>query len=68
MPRDKSTIRQRVTAAVKGTRAAGFDVARVEIDSCDRIVVITEKAAVLTTAQSDLDSELAEFEASHGKD
>lgn len=45
MARKTLTFRQRdVTAAIKGTRAAGCDVKRVEIAKDGKIVVITASA------------------------
>jgi hypothetical protein len=44
MARGSSTFRQRdVTAAIKAARAAGVEVARVEVDKDGKIVVITGK-------------------------
>jgi hypothetical protein len=58
---DKCTFKQRdVTAAIKAVVAAGIEVAGVEVDRNGKIVVLTGKAA---ESMSDLDRELAEFEA-----
>jgi hypothetical protein len=58
-----------VTKAIEGARAAGVEVARVEVDpegpQC-RITIVAGKPES-QTAENDLDAELAEFEARHGK-
>jgi hypothetical protein len=68
MARTPSTFRQQdVTRAIRAARAAGVDIARVEIARDGRIVMVT--AEVQCAAQDDdLDRELAEFEARHGQD
>jgi hypothetical protein len=56
---------QDVTRAVRGAVAAGIEVQRVEIDPRDgKIILVIGKAVVVL---DDLDSELQQFEASHGK-
>ena len=60
MPRARCTFRQRdLRLAVATARAAGLDIARLEIDRDGKIVVVTGKPPV----NDDLDRELAEFEA-----
>lgn len=66
MARGPSTFKQRdVTAAVKAVVAAGVEVTSVEVGSDGKIVVVTGKAAQQPV--SDLDQELAEFEAKHAR-
>jgi hypothetical protein len=46
MPRDRCTFRQTdVTRAIKGARAAGIDVARIEIEKDGRIVILPTQSA-----------------------
>ena len=68
--RRRSNLRGRLKAAVSGVRAGGVEVERVEISDDDRIVVITSKAAAVTSAPDtdDLDRELAEFKVRNGED
>jgi hypothetical protein len=66
MARAPTTFRQRdVTAAIKAASAAGLLVARVEIDKSGKIVIVTGAQQEQITTQSELDRELAEFEAKH---
>jgi hypothetical protein len=69
MARTPSTFRQAdVTRAVKAVVAAGLGVARIEIDNCGKIVIVPGQPQEPAIArQDDLDQELAEFEARHGK-
>jgi hypothetical protein len=68
MTRAPSTFRQQdVTRAVKAVAAAGVDIARVEIDSAGKIVIVTGKALEPTSTQDELDRELQEWEARHGQ-
>jgi hypothetical protein len=68
MTRAPSTIRQQdVTRAVKAVAAAGVDIARVEIDTAGKIVIVTGKALEPTSTQDELDRELQEWEARHGQ-
>jgi hypothetical protein len=68
MPRTPSTFRQQdVTRAVKAVAAAGVDIARVEIDSTGKIVIVTGKPLDATAPQDDLDRELQEWEAGRGQ-
>jgi hypothetical protein len=65
MARAPSTFRQAdVTKAVKGVRAAGVDIVRVEVARDGRIVIVTEAQPAM---QEDLDRELEEFAARHGQ-
>jgi hypothetical protein len=60
-------FRQRdVTRAVKGTVAAGCAIDRVEIDERGKIVVFVGTRSTNDNAVSDLDRELAAWEARHG--
>jgi hypothetical protein len=55
MTRAPSTFRQRdLTAAIKGARAAGIEVMRIEIDKDGKIVIVTDKAFG-TEPSNDLD-------------
>jgi hypothetical protein len=66
MARAPSTFRQQdVTRAIKATKAAGVDIAKIEIAKDGTIRIITVEAR--PAAQDDLDRELAEFEARHGQ-
>lgn len=66
MSRAPSTFRQAdVKRALNATVAAGLKVVRVEIDRGGKIVVVTNDQAIDTG--SDMDRELAEFEARNGK-
>jgi hypothetical protein len=49
---------------VLAVKAAGIPIARVEVDKTGKIVVVISEAPRL---QTDLDQELAEFEARHGE-
>jgi hypothetical protein len=68
--RRRLAFRERdVARAIKGARAGGLEVARVEIDHSgphSRIIVVAGKPES-QTAENDLDAELAEFEARHGQ-
>jgi hypothetical protein len=55
-----------VTRAVKAVVAAGVDIARVEIDSAGKIVIVAGKP-LEATPQDDLDRELKQWEARHGQ-
>ena len=67
MARVPSTFRrQDVTRAVKAVVAAGVDIARVEIDSAGKIVIVAGKP-LEATPQDDLDRELKQWEARHGQ-
>jgi hypothetical protein len=66
MARGPTTFRQRdVTAAIRAAGAAGLLVARVEIDKSGKIVIVTSAQQEQITTESELDRELAEFEAKH---
>jgi len=55
-----------VTKAAKAVRAAGLEIARVEIGKDGAIVVVPDKPEGRAAALSDdLDRELAEFKAQH---
>jgi hypothetical protein len=67
MARGPSTFRQQdVTRAVKALIAAGVDIARVEIDSAGKIVIVAGKA-LEGCPQNDLDRELQQWETRHGQ-
>jgi hypothetical protein len=64
MARAPAAFRQSdVTRAVRAARAAGVDIARIEIARDGRICIIINAAE----APDDLDRELAEFQARHGQ-
>jgi hypothetical protein len=66
MPRGPCMFKQGdLTKAVKAVFAAGVDVARIEVERNGKIVIVTGKPAA--EAKSELDAELAEFEARHGQ-
>jgi hypothetical protein len=66
MSRAPLPFRQRdLTRAIRAVTVAGVGIARVEIGPDGKIVVVTQQS--LPTPQSDLDRELAEFEARHGQ-
>jgi hypothetical protein len=68
MPRTPSTFRQQdVTRAVKAVAAAGVDIARVEIDSTGKIVIVTGKPLEADGSKNALDQELQEWETRHGE-
>jgi hypothetical protein len=69
MTRAPSPFRQAdVTKAIKGTVAAGVDIARIEIDAVGKIVIVPGKPTGLPAAPADeLDRELADWEARHGE-
>ena len=66
MPRQPCTFKQTdVTRVLRATKAAGVEVARIEIDQDGKIVLAL--ATEQTSPQDDLDRELEEFEARHGE-
>lgn len=66
MRRAPSPFRQRdLTRAIRAVTIAGVGIARVEIGTDGRIVVVTQQPAA--GPQDDLDRELAEFEARRGQ-
>jgi hypothetical protein len=68
MARAPSTFRQQdVTRAVKAVAAAGVDIVRIEIDPGGKIVIVTGKPLGATTPQDELDREMQQWEAWHGK-
>jgi hypothetical protein len=51
LSRGPTTFRQRdVAAAIRAAKAAGLDVARVEVDKAGKIVVVTAKGVGATEA------------------
>lgn len=67
MPRHRARFTQAdVARAVRAVTAAGVVISRVEITIDGSIVVVADQQSA--SVQDDLDSELAEFEASHGQD
>lgn len=63
MGKGSCTFRQRdLAAAIKAAASAGLELARVEIDRFGKIVLVSGKAG---EPASDLDRELADFEAQH---
>ncbi len=58
--------RRDITRALRGAKAAGIEVQRVEIDKAGKIVLVTSSHCTRTTAD-ELDLELAAFEARHGQ-
>jgi hypothetical protein len=66
MPRAPSTFRQQdVTRAVKAVAAAGVGIARVEIETSGKIIIVAGKPLV-ASPQNELDIELQQWEARHG--
>lgn len=65
MPRSSTVIKKGdVERAIAGARAGGIDIARVEIDKRDqRIIIFANDSGC--SARTDLDVELAAFEARH---
>jgi hypothetical protein len=66
MNRRTSLFKQRdIARAVRGAKAAGINIGRVDVDP------ITEKISIVPTGQavnnSELDRELEEFDARHGQ-
>ncbi len=52
MPRAPCIFRQRdVTRAIRGARAAGVEVARIELDKEGRIVIVPAQAATTSEAK-----------------
>lgn len=67
MARTPCTFRQAdVTRVLRATLAAGVEVARIEIASDGKIVLVTGQPET-PDPKDDLDRELEEFEASHGE-
>jgi hypothetical protein len=63
MARGKLTFKKAdVTRAVKAVTAAGVKVARIEVDTTGKIVIIAGNGG---SPADDLDAELADFEARH---
>ncbi len=63
-------FRQRdVSRALRAARAAGVEIARVEIGTDGRIILVPSKPVENgpSATEDDLDRELAEFEAGHGQ-
>jgi hypothetical protein len=68
MSRGRWTFKQQdATRAVRAAVAAGLEVQRIEIERDGRIIVVTGKPQEPAGPQTDLDRELAEFEARHGQ-
>jgi hypothetical protein len=69
MARAPNTFKQGdITRAVKGARAAGVEVARIEIDQTGKIIIQLANAGAKEQAvPDDLDRELAEFKRQHGE-
>jgi hypothetical protein len=68
MTRIPSTFRQAdLTKALRAAAAAGVDIARVEIDTTGKIVIVTGKPTGASETVDELDRELAEWEVGHGK-
>jgi hypothetical protein len=68
MARRACTFKQSdLKRAVRATVAAGLVVCRVEIDKDGRIVLVTVDKRSAKPSDDDLDTELAELEASNGK-
>ena len=66
MPRSTCNFRQRdVTAAVKAVEAAGREAQRVRIDRNGCIII--DLAVIRTQPTDELDTELEEFKAQHGR-
>jgi hypothetical protein len=69
MSRAPSTFRQAdLTRALKAAVAAGVHIARVEIDTTGKIVIVARKPiGASETPVDELDRELADWEARHGE-
>jgi hypothetical protein len=69
MSRGPHSFRQRdVTRAVRAVAAAGVDIARIEIDSVGKIVIVASKPKGRSESpMDDLDQELEEWEIRHGQ-
>jgi hypothetical protein len=68
MGNGRSKLRGRLKTAVAALRAAGVEVARIEIGNDDRLVVFTSSGVVPPTIDDDLDRELADWsEGRHGQ-
>ena len=68
MSRAPSTFKQRdVTAALKAAAAAGVKLKRIEIAQDGKIVLITGDGECAITPDTDLDRELADWEARRGR-
>lgn len=68
MTRRPYTFKQQdVTRALRGAKAAGMNIQRVEIDQAGKIILVTA-GETPSAPVDDLDRELAEFEAArHGQ-
>lgn len=68
MARRPCTFKQGdITRALRGAKAAGIEIQRLEIDTAGKIVLVTASHSLQSTP-SELDRELAEFEVRHGQD
>jgi hypothetical protein len=67
MARRPCTFKQQdVTRALRGAKAAGIEIQRVEIDNGKIIIVAAGDSP--QTSEDELDRELADFRARHGSD
>lgn len=67
MTRRPCTFKERdVTRALRGAKAAGIQIQRVEIDNAGKIIIVAAIDSPQTLGD-ELDQELVEFEARHGQ-
>lgn len=67
MARRPCTFKQQdVTRALRGAKAAGIEIQRVEIDNAGKIIIVAVSDSP-QTSENELDQELAELEARHGQ-
>ena len=68
MARAPSILRQGdIARAVKAVRSCGVDIARIEIDTSGKIVIVTGKPLEASNQQDELDVELEQWETRHGQ-
>lgn len=66
MARRPCTFKQQdLTRALRGTKAAGIKIRRIEIDNAGRITIVPTGDSS-QTSEDELEQELAAFEAMHG--
>ena len=66
MARRPCTFKERdVTRALRGVKAAGIEIQRVEIDKAGKIIIVSANDSP-QTSDDEVEQELAAFEAMHG--
>jgi hypothetical protein len=65
-PRPANVTQAEIVRALRAAKGAGLEVTRYEIGPDGKVVVFTTNGEMASSPQSDLDRELAEFEALHG--